>query len=155
MNNNMEIKDETEPLDSSSFDRREFLDAYCERMICTLLSIKGIRTVAYMRIEPSDNHKNMVNCYNDQLSAVKKAYNDHENWWLVDRYFEIAHSGTNAGNRSEFLRLINDARRGHFDLVVASDINRFSCQVDNAMALIEILHNYGVKVYFINDDTLV
>ena len=54
--------------------------------------------------------------------------------------------------REEFLRMIEDAKRYKFDLILTKEISRFSrSTLDSIMYTQELLAN-GVGVYFLNDN---
>ena len=83
--------------------------------------------------------------FNDYISKVP-------NWEFIGSYIDEGISGTQVKKREEFLRMIEDAKRHKFDLILTKEISRFSrSTLDSIMYTQELLSN-GVGVYFLNDN---
>ena len=86
-----------------------------------------------------------ISFFNDYISKVP-------NWEFVGSYIDEGISGTQVKNREEFLRMIEDAKRHKFDLILTKEISRFSrSTLDSIKYTQELLAN-GVGVYFLNDN---
>lgn len=86
-----------------------------------------------------------ISFFNDYISKVS-------NWEFVGSYIDEGISGTQVKNREEFLRMIEDAKRHKFDLILTKEISRFSrSTLDSIKYTQELLAN-GVGVYFLNDN---
>ena len=55
--------------------------------------------------------QNQIQWYDDQLKS-------HPNWNLVERYIDEGITGTQAKKRPGFLKMIEDSKKGKFDLIV-------------------------------------
>lgn len=90
--------------------------------------------------------QNQIQWYDDQLKY-------HSNWELVDRYIDEGITGTQAKKRPSFLRMIEDAKAGKFDLIVTREVCRFARNVvDTLIYTRELKNKYGVEVYFVEDN---
>lgn len=90
--------------------------------------------------------KNQMQWYDDQL-------NYHKNWICVDKYIDEGITGTQAKKRPSFLRMIEDAKKGKFDLIVTREVSRFARNTVETLVFTRDLKNkYGIEVYFIEDN---
>lgn len=88
---------------------------------------------------------NQISFFNDYISKVP-------NWEFIGSYIDEGISGTQVKKREEFLRMIEDAKKHKFDLILTKEISRFSrSTLDSIMYTQELLFN-GVGVYFLNDN---
>lgn len=86
-----------------------------------------------------------ISFFNDYISKVP-------NWKFIGSYIDEGISGTQVKKREEFLRMIEDAKKHKFDLILTKEISRFSRNtLDSIMYTQELLSN-GVGVYFLNDN---
>ena len=74
------------------------------------------------------------------------------NWTLVGGYVDEGISGTTAGKRENFLRMISDAGSGHFDFIVTKEISRFSRSTLDSIRYTQELLRCGVGVFFESDN---
>ena len=94
-----------------------------------------------------------------QLSALEnqiKWYDDqaayHPNWTVLDKYIDEGITGTQAKKRPAFLRMIEDARKGKFDLIVTREVCRFARNTVDTLVTTRELKNIGIEVYFVEDN---
>ena len=89
--------------------------------------------------------QSQISFFNDYISKVP-------NWEFIGSYIDEGISGAGVEKREEFLRMIQDAKRHKFDLILTKEISRFSrSTLDSIMYTQELLSN-GVGVYFLNDN---
>ncbi len=90
------------------------------------------------------------------LSAQVRYYTDFiqkcPNWSFVDGYVDEGISGTSVNKRENFLRMIDDARAGHFDFIVTKEISRFSRNTLDSIQYTQELLRSGVGVLFQSDN---
>ena len=79
---------------------------------------------------------------------LKKSY---PNWIIIERYVDDGSSGTQAKKRPEFMRMIDDAKMGKFDLIVTREVARFARNTVECLEITRQLKNYGVEVFFVQD----
>lgn len=97
--------------------------------------------------------------HESQLSALKAQmqwYDDqllyHKNWVLYDKYIDEGITGTQAKKRPRFLKMIEDAKQGKFDLIVTREVCRFARNTVQSLQIVQELKQIGVEVYFVSDN---
>ena len=108
------------------------------------------RRVFYGRVStPHEQQKdalsNQMQWYDDQLKY-------HANWQLVGRYIDEGITGTLAKKRPSFMRMLDDARNGKFDLIVTREVCRFARNTVDTLSITRELRGIGVEVYFVSDN---
>ena len=109
-----------------------------------------LRVCFYARVSTDKDEQlhslsNQISFFNDYISKVP-------NWEFIGSYIDEGISGTQVKKREEFLRMIDDAKKHKFDLILTKEISRFSrSTLDSIMYTQELLVN-GVGVYFLNDN---
>ena len=110
----------------------------------------NLRVCFYARVSTDKDEQlhslqSQISFFNDYTSKVP-------NWEFIGSYIDEGISGTQVKKREEFLRMIEDAKRHKFDLILTKEISRFSrSTLDSIMYTQELLSN-GVGVYFLNDN---
>lgn len=90
--------------------------------------------------------KNQIQWYDEQLQY-------HPNWNCINKYIDEGITGTQAKKRPSFLRMIEDAKKGEFDLIATREVSRFARNiVDTISYTRELKDKYNVEVYFIEDN---
>lgn len=101
---------------------------------------------AYCRV--STDKEDQLN----SLEAQKKffaEYTQRTGDILVRLYADEGISGTKIKNRKEFLKMMSDAERGFFDLVVVKDISRFARNTVDLLQNIRKLKSLGIETQFL------
>lgn len=101
---------------------------------------------AYCRV--STDKEDQLN----SLEAQKKffaEYTQRTGDTLVRLYADEGISGTKIKNRKEFLKMMSDAERGFFDLVVVKDISRFARNTVDLLQNIRKLKSLGIETQFL------
>ena len=110
----------------------------------------NLRVCFYARVSTDKDEQlhslqSQISFFNDYISKVP-------NWEFIGSYIDEGISGTQVKKREEFLRMIEDAKKHKFDLILTKEISRFSrSTLDSIMYTQELLSN-GVGVYFLNDN---
>ena len=110
----------------------------------------NLRVCFYARVSTDKDEQlhslqSQISFFNDYISKVP-------NWKFIGSYIDEGISGTQVKKGEEFLRMIEDAKRHKFDLILTKEISRFSrSTLDSIMYTQELLAN-GVGVYFLNDN---
>ena len=68
---------------------------------------------------------------------------------LVKVYADEGISGTKIKNRKEFLRMLSDAEKGMFDMVVVKDISRFARNTVDLLQSVRKLKAMGIETQFL------
>lgn len=90
------------------------------------------------------------------LSAQVQYYSDFiqkcSNWTYIEGYVDEGISGTSVHKRENFLRMIDDAKKGMFDFIVTKEISRFSRNTLDSIQFTQELLRSGVGVLFQSDN---
>lgn len=110
----------------------------------------NLRVCFYARVSTDKDEQlhslsNQISFFNDYISKVP-------NWEFIGSYIDEGISGTLVKKREEFLRMIEDAKRHKFDLILTKEISRFSRSTLDSIKYTQELLSNGVGVYFLNDN---
>ena len=100
----------------------------------------------------STEHEAQLSALENQLQWYDDQVRYHLNWTVCERYIDEGITGTQAKKRPAFLRMIEDAKRGKFDLIVTREVCRFARNVVDTLVVTRELKNIGVEVFFIDDN---
>lgn len=100
----------------------------------------------------STPHEAQIEALNNQMQWYEDQLRYHPNWILFDRYIDEGITGTLAKKRPAFMKMIEDAKSGMFDLIVTREVCRFARNTVDTLTLTRELKNYGVEVYFVSDN---
>jgi len=106
--------------------------------------------VFYGRV--STEHEAQLSALENQMQWYDDQLRYHPNWTLVERYIDEGITGTQAKKRPSFLRMLEDARAGKFDLIVTREVCRFARNTVDTLVTTRELKNIGVEVYFVEDN---
>lgn len=109
-----------------------------------------LRVTSYSRV--STDHEEQKKSLVNQQEHFEEMIKNNSNWIYVDGYVDEGISGTSDKKRVNFKRMIRDARDGLFDLVITKEISRFSRNTLDSIKYTRELLQYGVAVYFVNDN---
>lgn len=111
---------------------------------------KEVRVVIYVRV--STSKKEQVRSFNNQIDYFRKKIDKREDWRLVNIYADEGTTGTSTKNRSQFLQMIEDAKKGEFDLIITKSISRFARNTLDTIKYTRLLKSLNVGVYFEKDN---
>lgn len=114
-----------------------------------LTSIK-LRVIDYARVS-TDSHEQKKSLRN-QVEHFEQYINENPNWIYIGSYIDNGISGTSDIKRDNFMKMIEDARSGKFDLIVTKEISRFSRNTLDSIKYTRELLSFGVAVLFVNDN---
>ena len=100
----------------------------------------------------STEHEAQLEALEKQMQWYEDQTKYHPNWTVVGRYIDEGITGTLAKKRPAFMRMIEDARQGKFDLIVTREVCRFARNTVDTLVLTRELKTYGVEVYFVSDN---
>jgi len=107
------------------------------------------RTAIYGRV--STQHEQQLSAFENQQAWYEQEAARHDDWVIVDRYYDEGVTGTAASKRPEFMRMLDDAKQHKFDLIVTREVCRFARNTVDALSITRMLQNLGIEVYFIQD----
>lgn len=101
---------------------------------------------AYCRVSTEkEDQLNSLETQKEFFAEYTKRTGDH----LVRLYADEGISGTKIKNRKEFLRMMADAERGLFDMVVVKDISRFARNTVDLLQNVRKLKALGIETQFL------
>ncbi len=129
------------------------MDLYTVRkqlnMGMSLTSIK-LRVTDYARV--STDHLEQKKSLQNQVEHFEQYIKENPNWIYIKGYVDDGITGTSDIKRNNFMKMIEDARSGKFDLIVTKEISRFSRNTLDSIKYTRELLSYGVAVLFVNDN---
>ncbi len=108
------------------------------------------RVSIYGRV--STEHEAQLSALENQMQWYDDQAKYHPNWTVVEKYIDEGITGTQAKKRPAFLRMLEDARSGKFDLIVTREVCRFARNVVDTLVVTRELKNIGVEFFFIDDN---
>jgi DNA invertase Pin-like site-specific DNA recombinase len=109
-----------------------------------------LKVVFYARV--STEKDDQLNSLKNQVEYFKKYIADNKFWCYIDGYIDEGISGKNTNKREDFMRMISDAKRNRFDLIITKEISRFSRSTIDSIKYTQELLKYGVGVLFQSDN---
>ena len=106
--------------------------------------------VIYARV--STEHEAQISALENQVQYYDEIIHRHPDWRLVDRYIDEGITGTSINKRQSFLRMMQDAKAGKFELVITREVSRFARNIVDTLQQTRILRSYGVEVWFTEDN---
>lgn len=114
-----------------------------------LTSIK-LRVTDYARV--STDTREQKKSLKNQVEHFEQYIKENPNWTYTPGYVDDGITGTSDVKRDNFMKMIEDARSGKFDLIVTKEISRFSRNTLDSIKYTRELLSYGVAVLFVNDN---
>ena len=112
--------------------------------------INKLKAAAYCRV--STDKDDQINSLNSQRQFFTDYINKHDNWQLVNIYYDEGVSGTSTKKRTGFNAMIADANAHKSDIILTKEISRFARNTLDSLKYTRELKNIGVGVIFINDN---
>lgn len=111
--------------------------------------MKKLRAAAYCRV--STNKDEQLDSYEAQQTFFRD-YCERTNYRLIEIYGDEGKSGTKMKNRTQLLRLLDNASRNQFDVILIKDPSRLARNVVDFLTAVRKLRALGVQVIFVNYD---
>lgn len=108
------------------------------------------KVAIYARV--STEHEEQLSALENQIDWYGPIMAAHKEWDVVARYVDEGITGTSANKRPQFLKMIQDAKKGKFDLIITREVSRFARNTVDTLQYTRELRSHGVEVYFINDN---
>ena len=109
-----------------------------------------LRVTFYARV--STDRYEQLNSLENQVMYFENFIKEQENWTFVDGYVDEGISGTSVKKREDFLRMVDDAKKKKFDLILTKEISRFSRNTFDSIKYTQELLICGVGVHFLSDN---
>lgn len=109
-----------------------------------------IRVAIYGRV--STEHEAQISALENQIQYYDNVLKAHPNWILQDRYIDKGITGTSMLKRDSFMRMMQDAKAGKFDLIITREVSRFARNTADTLVQVRFLVNNDIAVYFTEDN---
>ena len=104
----------------------------------------------YARV--STEHEAQLSALENQIDWYKPILEARPDWTLTAQYIDEGITGTSAEKRPRFMQMIEDARQRKFDMIITREVSRFARNTVDTLQYTRLLKEYGVEVFFINDN---
>ena len=104
----------------------------------------------YARV--STEHEAQISALENQVQYYDDILAKHPDWTLYDKYIDEGITGTSVKKRKSFLRMMEDAEKGCFDLIVTREVSRFARNTVDTLQETRRLKKMGIEVYFTEDN---
>ena len=108
------------------------------------------RVVIYARV--STEHEAQLSALENQIDWYGPILAARHEWTLVGQYIDEGITGTSAEKRPQFMQMIRDAKQHKFDMIITREVSRFARNTVDTLQYTRQLREYGVEVFFINDN---
>ncbi|MFK4345122.1 MULTISPECIES: recombinase family protein [unclassified Paenibacillus] len=109
-------------------------------------SIQKKKVAAYCRV--STDSEEQKESYTNQVNHYTQYIQNNLEWEMADIYADEGITGTSTKNRTQFNRMIQDARNGKLDLILVKSISRFARNTLDLLKYVRELKSLGVAVFF-------
>ena len=107
---------------------------------------KKLRVCAYARV--SSNSADQSNSFITQVKYYTDLIKKNHDWEFVDIYADEGLTGLRTDKREEFLRMLNDCRKGKIDKIFTKSISRFSRNTKDCLETIRELKALNIEIEF-------
>ena len=107
---------------------------------------KKLRVAAYCRV--STDKEEQESSIDIQMKSYRKIIEEHPDWELAGIYADPGKTGTSVKHRKDFLRMIEDAKAGRINIIIAKSISRFARNTADMLKYTRMLRDIGVAVIF-------
>ncbi len=104
------------------------------------------RVCAYARV--STDLEEQQTSYASQIKHYSEQIKSNPNYEFVGIYADEGISGTQVKHRTEFMRMIDDAKNDKIDMIITKSISRFARNVVDTLKYVRLLREHNVDVYF-------
>ena len=108
-----------------------------------------IRVASYCRV--STDHKDQINSFEAQQQFFREYIERCSDWELYRIYADKGITGTSTAKREAFNRMISDAHRGKFQIIITKEVSRFSRNILDTIRYTRELKTLNIAVLFMND----
>ena len=104
------------------------------------------RVCAYARV--STDTEDQLHSYQAQIKEFTQKITDNDQWEFIGMYADEGISGTSIKKRTEFLRMVEDAKAGKIDLILTKSLSRFARNTVDCLTVVRELREINVEIYF-------
>lgn len=108
------------------------------------------KVAIYARV--STEHEAQLSALENQVQYYDDILKKNPDWILYDRYIDEGITGTSTKKRKNFMRMMENAKAGKFDLIITREVSRFARNTVDTIQETRKLKKIGVEVYFTEDN---
>lgn len=108
------------------------------------------KVAIYARV--STEHEAQLSALENQVQYYDDILKKNPDWILYDRYIDEGITGASTKKRKNFMRMMEDAKAGKFDLIITREVSRFARNTVDTLQETRKLKKIGVEVYFTEDN---
>ena len=108
------------------------------------------KVAIYARV--STEHEAQLSALDNQVQYYDDILKKNPDWILYDRYIDEGITGTSTKKRKKFMRMMENAKAGKFDLIITREVSRFARNIVDTLQETRKLKKIGVEVYFTEDN---
>ena len=109
-----------------------------------------LRVTYYARVSSESDEQ--LNSLDNQITYYEDFIRKNPAWTFVTGYIDEGLSGISTKKRENFNRMLDDAQKDRFDLIITKEISRFARNTLDSIQYTRQLLNCGVGVFFQNDN---
>ena len=110
---------------------------------------RKIRVAAYARV--STDFTDQIHSLSAQIKFFTEYIGEHEEWELVEVYYDEGISGTSVKKREGFNRMISDCEAGKIDTILTKEVSRFARNTVDTLNFTRRLSQLNINVIFMTD----
>ena len=120
-----------------------------EQPALRLIDQRKIKTALYARISVEREEKDPIST---QIKMIEDFIRNSDDLELTDSYIDNGFSGTEF-NRPDFVRMMDDARKGKIECIVVKDLSRFGRNfLETGYYIESLLPKLNIRLISVNDD---
>lgn len=127
-----------------------FNSRYERKSLRFLDQTQPITVAIYGRV--STEHEAQLSALENQMAWYEMQVANHPNWTVYKTYVDPGISGTQMKKRPQFLKMLEDAKNGQFDLIFTRETCRFARNIEETLRVTRELADYNVEVFFHFED---
>ena len=114
------------------------------------MSKKHKKAVGYIRVSTSIQAKEGESLSTQRDQIIEYAKN--KGWKLEHTYSDEGTSGAKIENRTDFKKMIEDAKQGQFEVIIFTKLSRFARNTREYLNLSHKLEEYGITLVSIKEN---
>ena len=108
-----------------------------------------IKVAAYCRV--STDMEDQLHSLSAQIKYFTEYISNHEDYELIEVYYDEGITGTSVKKRDGFNRMIEDCEKGKINLILTKKVSRFARNTVDTLCFTRKLSSLGIGVIFMND----
>ena len=108
-----------------------------------------INVAAYCRV--STDYEDQLHSLSAQIKYFTEYISGHDNYELIEVYYDEGITGTSVKKRDGFNRMIEDCENGKINLILTKEVSRFARNTVDTLCFTRKLSALGIGVIFMND----